>query len=61
MGGGGHNVPFLKDDFWHPEANFRRVFVASRIHAREIIFPEGTREAAKLTMIGNSIQVSLCS
>ena len=60
MGGGGHNVPFLKDDFGIRRLTSDECLLLQGYMPGEIIFPEGTREAAKLTMIGNSIQVSLC-
>ena len=54
MGGGGHNVPFLKDDF-----GIRRLSVSECLLIQgfpaDYQFPEGLSDSAKLKMIGNSV------
>ena len=59
MGGGGHNVPFLKDDFGIRRLTSDECLLLQGYMQGNHISRGNTR-GAKLTMIGNSIQVSLC-
>ncbi len=60
MGGGGHNVPFLRDKFGIRRLTSDECLLLQGYLPGEIVFPDHTLESAKLMMIGNSIQVSLC-
>lgn len=55
MGGGGHNVPFLRDNF-----GIRRLTVNECLHLQgympdEIVFPSDLSDGTKLSMIGNAV------
>ena len=55
MGGGGHNVPFLRDNF-----GIRRLSIAECLKLQgyadgEIVFPKDLPNGRKYTMIGNAI------
>ena len=60
MGGGGHNVPFLRDKFGIRRLTSDECLLLQGYLSGEVVFPDHTLESAKLMMIGNSIQVSLC-
>ena len=58
MGGGGHNVPFVKDDY-----GIRRLSVAECLKLQgfpsDFKWAEGLSDSAKLKMIGNSVNPKL--
>lgn len=58
MGGGGHNVPFVKDDY-----GIRRLSVAECLALQgfpsDYKFADGLSDTAKLKMIGNSVNPKL--
>lgn len=55
MGGGGHNVPFLVDDFGVRRLSVEELMKLQCIDSKEFEFPIGVSENAKLSMIGNAI------
>ena len=55
MGGGGHNVPFLIDDFGVRRLSVEELMKLQCIDSKEFQFPAGISEGAKLSMIGNAI------
>jgi len=55
MGGGGHNVPFLVDDFGIRRLSISELMALQCIRKTEFEFPESISEASKLSMIGNAI------
>ncbi|WP_353427245.1 DNA (cytosine-5-)-methyltransferase [Polynucleobacter sp. MWH-UH19D] len=55
MGGGGHNVPFLVDDFGVRKLSVDELMRLQCIEKKEFEFPAGISESSKLSMIGNAI------
>lgn len=55
MGGGGHNVPFLKDSFGIRKLSITECLRLQGYADGEIIFPENLSNGRKYTMIGNAI------
>lgn len=55
MGGGGHNVPFLIDDYGIRKLTIEECLKLQGYDEGEIIFPEGLTQNQKYTMIGNAI------
>ena len=55
MGGGGHNVPFLKDEWGIRKLSINECLRLQGYAPGEIIFPENLPSSHKYTMIGNAI------
>jgi DNA (cytosine-5)-methyltransferase 1 len=55
MGGGGHNVPFVIDDFGIRRLSVQECLVLQGFHPGEFAFPSHLSDSAKLKMIGNSV------
>ena len=55
MGGGGHNVPFLVDEFGVRRLSVDELMKLQCIDTKEFKFPPGISEGSKLQMIGNAI------
>ena len=61
MGGGGHNVPFLRDNYGIRKLTPEECLSLQGYFGNDISFPDGMSDGSKYTMIGNSIHVSLCT
>ena len=59
MGGGGHNVPFLIDDWGVRRLSVDEVMSMQCIRPVELKFPNGLVESSKLSMLGNAICVDV--
>lgn len=59
MGGGGHNVPFLIDNWGVRRLSVNELLMLQCIQPNELRFPAGLVEAHKLSMIGNAICVDV--
>ena len=59
MGAGGHNVPFVIDDFGIRRLSVREMLRLQCINPSEFRFPMGLTENAALTMIGNALCIDL--
>lgn len=55
MGGGGHNVPFVIDDYGIRRLTVDECLALQGYQAGEVKFPDGMADSAKLKMIGNSV------
>ncbi len=61
MGGGGHNVPFVIDNFGIRRLSVDECLLLQGFNAGEFEFPEGLSDSAKLKMIGNSVNPDVIS
>jgi DNA (cytosine-5)-methyltransferase 1 len=59
MGGGGHNVPFVVDDYGVRRLSVDEVARLQCIDPKEFKFPIGLVDSAKLAMIGNAICIDV--
>ena len=59
MGGGGHNVPFIVDEFGIRKLSLPEVAALQCIRPSEFIFPGGLINSAKLSMLGNAICIDV--
>lgn len=59
MGGGGHNVPFVVDDFGVRRLSVDEVARLQCLDQAEFKFPAGLVDSAKLAMIGNAICIDV--
>ena len=55
MGGGGHNVPILFDDFGLRRLTENECLTLQGYQEREVIFPDKLNKQTKYSMIGNAI------
>lgn len=55
MGGGGHNVPFVIDDYGIRRLTVNECLTLQGYQECEVKFPNGLADSAKLKMIGNSV------
>lgn len=55
MGAGGHNVPFVIDDYGIRRLTVEECLSLQGYAEGEVVFPEGLSDANKLRMIGNSV------
>ena len=55
MGGGGHNVPFVIDDYGIRRLTVDECLALQGYQGHEVKFPDGMADSAKLKMIGNSV------
>lgn len=55
MGGGGHNVPFVIDDFGIRRLSVAECLLLQGFRPQELSFPDGMSDSAKLKMIGNAV------
>jgi DNA (cytosine-5)-methyltransferase 1 len=61
MGGGGHNVPFLKDRYGIRRLTVSECLKLQGFNASTFSFPEKLSDSAKLKMIGNSVNPDVVS
>ena len=59
MGGGGHNVPFLIDNWGIRRLSVDEIALLQCIRTDELVFPAGLTESSKLMMLGNAICVDV--
>lgn len=59
MGGGGHNVPFLIDDFGIRRLSISEICSLQCMRPTEFSFPGGMFENSKLMMLGNAICIDV--
>ena len=55
MGGGGHNVPFVFDDYGLRRLTENECLHLQGYNEQEVIFPDTLNKATKYSMIGNAI------
>ena len=61
MGGGGHNVPFVIDEFGIRRLSVEECLVLQGFDPSNFSFPEGLSDSAQLKMIGNSVNPNVIS
>ena len=61
MGGGGHNVPFVIDDFGIRRLSVHECLALQGFDPAIFHFPDGLSDSAKLKMIGNSVNPNVIS
>lgn len=61
MGGGGHNVPFVVDEYGIRRLSVPEVARLQCIRPGEIAFPPGISDSAALKMLGNAICVDVAA
>jgi DNA (cytosine-5)-methyltransferase 1 len=59
MGGGGHNVPFLVDNWGIRRLSVDEIALLQCIRPEELVFPAGLTDSSKLMMLGNAICVDV--
>jgi len=59
MGGGGHNVPFLVDEWGIRRLSVDEIALLQCIRQDELVFPTALQESSKLMMLGNAICVDV--
>lgn len=59
MGGGGHNVPFVVDDYGVRRLSVDEVARLQCIDPKEFKFPTGLVDSSKLAMVGNAICIDV--
>lgn len=59
MGGGGHNVPFLVDDWGIRRLSVDEITLLQCIRKDELVFPAALPDSSKLTMLGNAICIDV--
>ena len=61
MGGGGHNVPFLVDQWGVRRLSVDEVARLQCVQSTELQFPLGLTDSAKLKMLGNAVCIDVVS
>ena len=59
MGGGGHNVPFVVDNWGVRRLGVDEIMKLQCIGSEELRFPSGLVESSKLSMLGNAICIDV--